>query len=178
MAIDTSCTWSWQLSSEGPERAACHCSLSPFVKPLEEQLVQGCGLAQTTLTNRLLFLVVVFKNCHPCCILGHRETLVCHQPWWDPPASKGSFPLGDSGLVFLFPAQCPSPRESCGKVVPTVSLSSLSLHLLISTFCFPAAPVNPLLLLPLMPPLPASSMQCSQAQGVFLLQPAHPTGKI
>lgn len=143
-------------------RAACHCSSSPLVKPLQEQLVRGCRLAQATLTNRLLFLAVVSKKFHPCCILGHRETLVCHQPWWDPPASKGSFPQRDSiSLQNLFPAQCSSPRESCGQVVPTVSLSSPSLHLLVSTFCFPADSAHPLLLLPLMPLLPTRSVQYS-----------------
>lgn len=84
--------------------------------------MQGCRLAQATLTNRLLFLVVVSKNFHPCCILGHCETLVCHQPWWDPPASKGSFPLGDSGPVFLSKASSqnsvPHPERGVERLFP------------------------------------------------------------
>lgn len=51
-----------------------------LVTSLEEQRVQGCRLAQATLTNRLLVLAVISKKFHPCCIPGHHEALVFHQP--------------------------------------------------------------------------------------------------
>lgn len=107
---------------------------------LEKQPLQGCRLAQATLTNRLLIMAVIFKKFHPCCIPGCLKALMFHQPQRDPPASKGSFPLGDSRTVILlqslFPAQSPSYREShCQSL-------SLLFHLLNSPFCFPLVPLH------------------------------------
>lgn len=42
--------------------------------------MQGCRLAQATLTDRLLILAVISKKFHPCCIPGRREALMFHQP--------------------------------------------------------------------------------------------------
>lgn len=100
--------------------ALCH-----FPTSLEEQLVQGCRLAQGTLTNRLLILAVIFKKFHPCCIPGCHKALMFHQPQRDPPASKGSFPLGDSRTVFFSKAS--SQHNALHRGRGTVSLSSLLL---------------------------------------------------
>lgn len=84
--------------------------------------MQGCRVAQATPTNRLLVLAVVSKKFHPCCILSHHKTLVCHQPWWGPPASKSSFPLGDSRPVFLSKASSqhsvPHPGRAVERLFP------------------------------------------------------------
>lgn len=74
-----------------------------------------------------------------------------HQPQRDPPASKGSFPLGDSRTVLFSKASSQHNALHKGRV--TVSLSSPLLHLLNSTFCLPVVPMHPILLFPLMPPL-------------------------
>ena len=79
--------------------------------------MQGCRLARATLTSRLLILVLVSKKFHPCSILGHHEMLVCHQSWWDPPASKGSFSLGDSGPVLLSKASSQQSVPHPGRAV-------------------------------------------------------------
>lgn len=118
----------------------------------EEQLLQGCRLPQATLTNRLLILAVTFKKFHPCCIPGYLKALMFHQPQRDPPASKGSFPLGDSRTVLFSKASSQHNALHTGRAI--VSPLSLLLHLLNSTLCFPVVPVHPILLFPLMPPVP------------------------
>lgn len=113
--------------------------------------MQGCRLAQATWTNRLLILVLIFKKFPPCCIPGCHKALMFHQPQRDPPASKGSFPLGDSRTVFFSKASSQHNALYTGRAI--VSLSSLLLYFLNSTFCFPVVPMYPILLFPLMPPL-------------------------
>lgn len=51
-----------------------------FITSLEEQPLQGCRLAQATLTNRLLIKAVIFKKFHPCCIPGCLKAPMFHQP--------------------------------------------------------------------------------------------------